>query len=96
MENYLNIFIEIAYLVGVILFVDGLKKMSSPKTARLGNFIGALGMAIGILVILFVPLQGATNKYLWIFLALLAGGIIGYFGLGKSRIDCHAGNGFAV
>ena len=79
MESYLNTFIEIAYLVGVILFVDGLKKMSSPKTARKGNFIGALGMAIGIVVILFVPLQGATNKYLWIFLALIAGGVIGYF-----------------
>ncbi|MEM9424523.1 MAG: NAD(P)(+) transhydrogenase (Re/Si-specific) subunit beta, partial [Spirochaetota bacterium] len=51
---------------------------SNPKTARLGNFIGALGMAVGILVILFVPLEGASNNYWLILLALLAGSVIGY------------------
>ncbi|WGK68241.1 NAD(P)(+) transhydrogenase (Re/Si-specific) subunit beta [Candidatus Haliotispira prima] len=78
MGNYLNIFIEVAYLIGIILFVDGLKKMSNPKTARIGNLIGALGMAIGILVILFVPLESGDNNYIWILLALLIGGVIGY------------------
>ena len=78
MEGFLKTFTEIIYLVGVICFVDGLKKMSNPKTARNGNFIGALGMIIGILVMLFIPLEGASNNYPLILLALVAGGIVGY------------------
>ena len=74
----LDTFIEIAYLIGVIFFVDGLKKMSNPKTARQGNFLGIVGMAVGILVILIAPLEAASNNYGLILLALVAGGVIGY------------------
>ena len=38
----------IAYLVAAVLFVFALKRMASPKTARLGNLLGAVGMLIAI------------------------------------------------
>lgn len=79
MSEYNDIISEILYLVGTILFIVGLKKMSNPKTARSGNMIGAVGMGIGILIILLVPIQNATNNYLLIFIALALGSIIGYF-----------------
>ena len=78
MMQYSDVLREVLYLVGMIFFIVGLKRMSAAKTARGGNFIGAIGMSIGILVILFVPLEGATNNYLLIFLALIIGSVIGY------------------
>jgi NAD(P) transhydrogenase subunit beta len=38
-----------AYLIAAVLFVFALKAMASPRTARKGNLIGAIGMAIAIL-----------------------------------------------
>src|SRR5438270_8518825 len=40
--------IALAYLVTIVPFVLALKFLSSPTTARLGNRIGAVGMAIAI------------------------------------------------
>jgi NAD(P) transhydrogenase subunit beta len=40
--------VEYAYLVTGILFIIGLKYLSSPKTARLGNRISAVGMLIAV------------------------------------------------
>ena len=37
---------EIAYLVAAVCFILALKGLSSPKTARRGNLIGALGAVI--------------------------------------------------
>ena len=44
--------IKISYLVSSVLFIIGLKKLSSPKTARKGNFLSAVGMLIAILATL--------------------------------------------
>jgi NAD(P) transhydrogenase subunit beta len=40
--------VEYAYLLTGILFIIGLKYLSSPKTARLGNRISAVGMLIAV------------------------------------------------
>jgi NAD(P) transhydrogenase subunit beta len=40
--------VDYAYLVTGILFIVGLRYLSSPKTARLGNRISALGMLIAV------------------------------------------------
>ena len=44
--------INIAYLVASILFVLGLKGLTSPRTARQGNQLGALGMLVAIVATL--------------------------------------------
>jgi NAD(P) transhydrogenase subunit beta len=44
--------INFAYLVAAVLFIVGLKMLSSPRTARRGNAIGALGMLIAVAVTL--------------------------------------------
>ncbi len=40
------------YLIAAVLFIVGLKRLQSPKTARRGNQIGALGMLLAIVVTL--------------------------------------------
>lgn len=78
MIAYADKITEIVYLIGTVLFVIGLKKMSNAKTARSGNTIGAVGMGLGILVILFIPLNNTSNNYVIIFAALALGTVIGY------------------
>src|SRR3954469_17611487 len=40
--------ISIAYIVSAVMFIFGLKRLSSPATARSGNQLAALGMAIAL------------------------------------------------
>ena len=44
----MNTVIAIAYLVAAVLFILGLKQLSSPRGARNGNFIAAIGMVIAL------------------------------------------------
>ncbi len=68
------IIINIAYILSAILFIYGLKELSSPATARRGNFISSIGMFIAVVVTLFN--QGIL-EYQWILLGIAIGGIIG-------------------
>jgi NAD(P) transhydrogenase subunit beta len=68
------IIINITYILSAILFIYGLKELSSPATARRGNFISSLGMFIAVVVTLFN--QGIL-EYQWILLGIVLGGIIG-------------------
>lgn len=89
MVNYLDSIVKILYLVGVIFFIYGLKWMGHPDSARGGNMLGAVGMIIGMLVILFVPIPGATDftGTLIINLAmLLLGTIIGWVAAVKVKL----------
>jgi NAD(P) transhydrogenase subunit beta len=70
----MNIIIEISYLVSSILFVFGIKRLASPKTARQGNMLAAIGMFIAIVVTLF---DQHVLTYEWIIIGILIGGIIG-------------------
>src|SRR6185503_11225414 len=40
--------IAIAYIVAAVLFIFGLKQLSSPSTARSGNRLAAIGMALAL------------------------------------------------
>ena len=40
--------IAIAYIVAAVLFIFGLKRLSSPATARSGNRLAAIGMALAL------------------------------------------------
>lgn len=61
---------NLSYLVAAALFIFGLKRLQSPKTARSGNVIAAIGMTIAIVVTLL-----ETNFANWQM--ILVGGIIG-------------------
>ncbi len=76
----LPVFIKIAYLVASVLFILGLKRLSSPKTARQGNMLGALGMLLAIVATMVdgQVLQGGLD-WLWIVAGIAAGTGIGWF-----------------
>lgn len=70
----MNVFSALAYLVAAVLFIVGLKLLSSPKTARRGNLLGALGMLIAVVVTLT---DQAIIDYTFIIAGLVIGGLIG-------------------
>lgn len=70
--------IDLGYIVAVLLFIVGLKQLSSPATARRGNLLAAAGMGLAIILTLIVPLEGGgDNNYLWIVGGMAIGGVIG-------------------
>ena len=62
------------YLASASLFILGLKRLSSPVTARSGNLMGAVGMLIAIVVTL---LRSGIVDYTLIVAGFLVGGIAG-------------------
>ncbi|HCB41357.1 MAG TPA: hypothetical protein DEP79_16750, partial [Gammaproteobacteria bacterium] len=40
----MHVFINLAYLVAAVLFIFGIKGMTTPKTAVRGNQLSAVGM----------------------------------------------------
>ena len=70
------ILINIAYLVSAVCFIIGLKLLGSPATARRGNQIAALGMAVALVATLFMP--GMTN-HLLILVGLAIGAVVAIF-----------------
>lgn len=78
--------IDIAYLLGAVLFVWGLRLLSSPDTARRGNSLAAIGMGVGIVgSILDNRIEGDGN-YQWIIGGMLVGGLIGWFAAKKIKM----------
>lgn len=78
--------INLLYLICVVLFIVGLKRLSSPDTARNGNIIAASGMGLGILITLFYPMEGAPNNYLWITAGIILGSGIGWIAAKKVQM----------
>lgn len=70
----MSIIIEITYLVSSVLFIFGIKKLASPKTARQGNFLSALGMFSAIVITLF---DQHVLTFEWIIIGFVIGGTIG-------------------
>jgi NAD(P) transhydrogenase subunit beta len=67
-------FINFLYFIGALCFILGIKGMTDPKTARLGNIVAAVGMLIAIIGTL---LKKEIVSYEWIALGFIIGGIIG-------------------
>jgi NAD(P) transhydrogenase subunit beta len=63
-------FVNLCYLAAAFLFVMTFKLLSHPRTAVRGNLLGAIGMAIAIVVTLLDP---EIADYKWI----VVGGLIG-------------------
>lgn len=66
--------INVAYLIASVMFILGLKDLSSPRTARRGMFMAALGMLVAVLGTL---LHHKILSYEWIALGLVVGTLIG-------------------
>jgi len=70
----MNVITNLAYLVSAVFFIVGLKMLSSPKTARRGNLLGAFGMLLAVVITL-------TDKniidFTYILIGLVVGGGIG-------------------
>ncbi|HEY5019755.1 MAG TPA: NAD(P)(+) transhydrogenase (Re/Si-specific) subunit beta [Steroidobacteraceae bacterium] len=67
--------IQVSYLVTAFLFIMGLKRMSSPVTARSGILWAGAGMMVATLATFFYP--GLTN-YPLIIIAVVIGGAIAW------------------
>ncbi len=71
-------FIQLSYLAAAVLFILALKRLGSPKTARRGNLLAAVGMFVAVIATLLArsesgePLVAA--KSLWL---ILAGVVVG-------------------
>jgi proton-translocating NAD(P)+ transhydrogenase subunit beta len=65
--------VALAYLVAGVLFILALKGLSSPTSARRGNSFGIAGMALAVLITLFI-----TKSALLTLGALTVGGAIGW------------------
>src|SRR5438034_2613097 len=62
------------YILSAVLFILGLKDLSSPKYARRGMFLAAFGMLMAIVGTLFHP---EIVNYRWITLGLAIGSVVG-------------------
>jgi NAD(P) transhydrogenase subunit beta len=63
-----------SYIVSAAMFVLGLKGLSSPKSARAGMLLAALGMFVAVVGTLFHP---HIVTYRWITLGFLIGALVG-------------------
>ena len=74
----MNGILSIIYLIATITFIVGLKELGHPATAKRGNRIAAIGMALAILATLVLhDYQVAPKIYLLIGAAILLGALLG-------------------
>ena len=66
--------IDFSYLIAAVLFMLGLKRLSSPATARNGNRLSMLGMALAVVVTLF---KQEIINYNLIIVGIVIGAVIG-------------------
>ncbi len=68
--------IAVSYIVAAVLFIFGLKRMTSPSTARSGNRLAAVGMALALIATL---IDHQIVSYWTIALGTLIGGVMGVY-----------------
>ena len=72
--SFLPNLIQIVYLGAIVLFIMGLKRLSSPATARSGNRLASLGMLVGVVVTL---LDREIISFEYILAGVVIGSLIG-------------------
>ncbi len=70
----MKFFAEMMYLIAALLFVTGIKRMSNPETARVGNLISSSGMLLAVVATL---LEFKVLDYTYIIGGLVVGAAIG-------------------
>jgi len=71
----LTTLIQFGYLVAAVLFIFGLRGLSSPRTAVMGNLLAAVGMLIAIVATL---LYQQVLSYGVVLAGLTVGGVLGW------------------
>ena len=71
-----DVLVGLAYLVAACFFIIGLKRLSSPRTARRGNLMGASAMLIAIVATL---LNEEIVGFQWIIVGMILGSSIGFW-----------------
>lgn len=69
--------VDVIYLLAAAMFVVGIWRLASPRTARLGNNLAAIGMVLAIIATFFV--DHIDRNYIWMILAMIVGGVPAYF-----------------
>ena len=67
--------VQLSYLVAAVLFILALKSMSSPRTARTGVLLGAVGALLATVVLFFSGIELMNLALILVFLAV--GSIVG-------------------
>jgi NAD(P) transhydrogenase subunit beta len=81
----MNIVIALAYLVAAVLFILGLRQLSSPKGARNGNFTAAAGMVIALIAT--IPLLHFTTAGVTIIsIGIVIGAVVGTVGARRVKM----------
>jgi len=82
--------VTLFYLVASVCFIQALKGLSSPSTARLGNAFGMAGMAIAVVTTVALMLklqadlgQGGGSGFVLVLLGVVVGGAIGAYAAKK-------------
>ncbi|MBA3337506.1 MAG: NAD(P)(+) transhydrogenase (Re/Si-specific) subunit beta [Chloroflexia bacterium] len=75
-DNWRDAFVDVSYLVASICFVVSLKRLSSPATARQGNRLAMIGMALAVFATFFI--RSIDDNYILILVGMLLGAAIGY------------------
>lgn len=88
----MNLIIQISYLLAAVLFILGLKQMSSPVTARRGIQWAGAGMVLATVVTFFAEeitgnAQATTNIMLILIATALGGGYAWYSGRRVAMTD---------
>ena len=79
--------VQLANLTAAVLFIFALKGLSSPKSARNGNLLGAAGALLATIVLFLsgIPL----SNLMFILAAVLIGSAIGW--ISARRVMCYYG-----
>jgi len=74
---------NLLYLATIVCFILALRFLSSPRRARLGNLVGAAGMALAIGVALA---QDEAGSFGWIAAGIAVGTVVGVVGARKVKM----------
>ena len=81
--------VRLAELAASVLFILALKGLSSPKSARRGNLLGALGATVATVVVFFYgkDFYGGPVQHLPLILGATAiGSVIGWVEIGRAHV----------
>ncbi|HSE09086.1 MAG TPA: NAD(P)(+) transhydrogenase (Re/Si-specific) subunit beta [Nocardioidaceae bacterium] len=71
------VWVQLVYLAAAVFFILALKGLSSPKSARAGNLLGAIGATVAVVVVFF---YAELDNVLPILVAIVLGSVAGVVG----------------